>query len=98
MKGIEDKPFIQCKGVKGVGPKAILELVRGEVTRLEERKVLFGDGKEIEYGYLAIATGTQQLSPARLTSLDKEGGCQELRICRASLRKPTRWLCLEAVQ
>ena len=32
MKGSEDKPFIPYKSVEGVGPNAILELVRGKVT------------------------------------------------------------------
>ncbi|EAT90306.2 hypothetical protein SNOG_02094 [Parastagonospora nodorum SN15] len=88
--GYEKFAFIPYEGLAKGAPKGIFEFVQGKVDNVDARVVRLEGGKELEYEYLVIATGTSSALPSKVAateSLDAQG---ELRGLQSTIEKAAR--------
>lgn len=90
VPGHEDKLFIPYDGIKKTGPAGIVDIVQGRAKAIEDGVVVLEDGKEVKWDYLAIATGTSSPLPNKVVSVDRKGGCGELRGMQERIRDAQR--------
>lgn len=79
MTGHEQTAFIPYDGIGRSAPAGIITHIQDKVVDITAKHVLLASGDEIEYAYLAIATGTSQPLPVQVTSTERDDACQELR-------------------
>ncbi|KAK0654817.1 hypothetical protein B0T16DRAFT_424041 [Cercophora newfieldiana] len=79
MKGHESEAFIPYRGVERQAVVGILTRIQGVAVGLTQTQVILASGERIGYAYLAIATGSSQPLPARVTATEQEEACRELR-------------------
>ncbi|KAH6409614.1 hypothetical protein HBI14_153320 [Parastagonospora nodorum] len=88
--GYEKFAFIPYGGLAKGAPKGIFEFVQGKVDDVDARIVRLEGGKELEYEYLVVATGTSSVLPSKVAateSLDAQG---ELRGLQSTIEKAAR--------
>lgn len=79
MANNEHTAFIPYDGVGQSGPVGISTHIQDTAIDITEKQVLLGSGHEIDYAYLAIATGSSQPLPVQVTSTERDDACYELR-------------------
>jgi NADH dehydrogenase FAD-containing subunit len=88
--GYEKYAFIPYEGLERGAPKDIFEFVQGKVDDVDERVVRLEGGKEVEYEYLVIATGTSSVLPSKVAATESLGAQQELRGLQNTIKKAAR--------
>jgi NADH dehydrogenase FAD-containing subunit len=86
IPGYERHAFIPFNGITRHASKGIFRLVQDEVVRITDDTVLLASGEELPYAYLAIATGTSQLPPAKLSAIHKDEACKELQTAQKNIQ------------
>ena len=86
LQGHEHTAFIPYDGIAKGAPKGIFERVQDRVVGISDTHVLLESGEEIEYAYLAIATGSSQGLPTKVESTEREQGCAELRSVQEAIK------------
>ncbi|KEF52529.1 uncharacterized protein A1O9_11371 [Exophiala aquamarina CBS 119918] len=71
VPGHDHKAFIPYLDPLPSIPEGAYVFTRGTVVSLDSKKVVLEDGSEIEYEYLAVATGSHARYPARLQAIEK---------------------------
>lgn len=89
VQGREHTAFIPYDGITKNAPKGIFSHVKDTVDDITSTHVHLASGDKIDYEYLAIATGSSQPPPARLSSTDWEDACSELRSIQESVKDAT---------
>lgn len=90
LEGYEKYAFIPYEGLGKQAPKGIFEFVQGKVDDVDERVITLEGGKEIEYEYLVIATGTSSALPSKVTATESLDAHQELRRMQSTIKKAAR--------
>ncbi|KAJ7146145.1 oxidoreductase [Mycena epipterygia] len=90
VTGHEEKAFIPYDGVGRGAPVGIWRHVCDSVTRVTATHVYLASGEEIEYAFLAIATGASQPVPAKVLATESREGCAELRTVQQNIRNAAR--------
>ncbi|USP79297.1 uncharacterized protein yc1106_06571 [Curvularia clavata] len=90
MKGCERLAFIPYTGLEKSAPKGVFEFVQGMVEKVDERVVRLEGGKELEYEYLIIATGTSSGLPSKVAATESPDAQQELRGLQSKIEKAAR--------
>ena len=88
--GYEKSAFIPYGGLAKGAPKGVFEFVQGKVESVDGSVVRLEGGKELEYEYLVVATGTSSALPSKVAateSLDAQG---ELRGMQSKIEKAAR--------
>jgi NADH dehydrogenase FAD-containing subunit len=78
LRGHEARAFIPYDATGKDLPPGIFKITQGIVTSVEEDFVQLDTGERISYSYLAIASGSSQPLPAKVTSSNKAEACKEL--------------------
>lgn len=86
LQGREHTAFIPYNGIVKRAPDGIFFHVQDTVENITATQVHLASGDTIDYEYLAIATGSAQPPPARLSSTDWQDGCSELRSIQESIK------------
>lgn len=86
LRGREHTAFIPYDGIVKNAPEGIFSHVKDTVDNITATEVHLASGDKIDYEYLAIATGSSQPPPARLSSTDWEEACSELRGIQESIQ------------
>lgn len=86
VPGHEQHAFIPYDGLAQKAPKGIFRRVQGIVTSITAQQVTLESGEEIDYAYLAIATGASQPLPAKVVSTESKKGAAELRSVQDSIK------------
>ena len=90
IRGYEKYAFIPYTGLgKGV-PEGIFEFVQGKVDKVDECVIRLEGGKELEYEYLVIATGTSSALPSKVTATERLDSQRELRELQSAIEKAAR--------
>ncbi|OAL46975.1 putative amid-like NADH oxidoreductase [Pyrenochaeta sp. DS3sAY3a] len=86
VTGYEREAFIPYEGILGGGiKKGALLHVHAEAASVTDKQVVLKNGETIDYAYLILATGSAQQPPAKMTALDREGACEEMRGIQQSI-------------
>lgn len=88
--GYEKYAFIPYRGLGTRAPKGIFEFVQGKVDTVNERAVRLESGKELEYEYLVIATGTSSAPPSKVVATECLDAQRELRGLQVAIEKAAR--------
>lgn len=86
VSGFERQAFIPYDGIARDAPQGIFRHVRDTATLITEDHVHLASGDKLDYAYLAIATGSWQALPAKVTATDSEKACAELRTVQESIK------------
>jgi NADPH-dependent 2,4-dienoyl-CoA reductase/sulfur reductase-like enzyme len=86
LRGHESRAFIPYDASGNDCPPGIFKITQGIVTSVEEDFVQLDTGERISYSYLAIASGSSQPLPAKVTSSNKAEACEELRSVQESIK------------
>ncbi|KAF2826047.1 FAD/NAD(P)-binding domain-containing protein [Ophiobolus disseminans] len=87
MSGLERTAFIPYDGLAKGAPSGIFERIQDTAVDLTSKKIRLASGKEIDYSYLAIATGSSQPLPVNLMSIDRNGACGELQQVQETIKE-----------
>lgn len=88
--GYEKFAFIPYGGLaKGV-PKGVFEFVQGKVDGVDARVVKLEGGKELEYEYLVVTTGTSSALPSKVVAMESLDAQRELRGLQSTIEKAAR--------
>ena len=79
LLGHEKNAFIPYDGIARGAPKGVFHRVHDTAVQITKDQVHLASGGKIDYAYLAIATGSWQPVPAKVTSADRTEACAELR-------------------
>lgn len=79
LPGHEHKSFIPYDGLAGSAPPRILTRIQDRAVGITKTHVRLASGEEINYTYLAIATGSSQPLPAQVLATERRAACRELR-------------------
>ena len=79
LLGHEKNAFIPYDGIARGAPKGVFHRVHDTAVQITKDQVHLASGGTIDYAYLAIATGSWQPVPAKVTSADRTEACAELR-------------------
>ncbi|KAJ5026353.1 hypothetical protein PSV08DRAFT_370510 [Bipolaris maydis] len=90
ISGYEKFAFIPYGGLEKGAPKSIFEFAQGKVDKVDERIIRLEDGRELEYEYLVIATGTSSALPSKVSATESLDAQQELRGLQSTIEKATR--------
>lgn len=90
ISGYEKFAFIPYGGLEKGAPKGIFEFAQGKVDKVDERIIRLEDGRELEYEYLVIATGTSSALPSKVSATESLDAQQELRGLQSTIEKATR--------
>lgn len=90
LPGYESLAFIPYEGIARNAPKGIWNHVCDSVTRITATKVHLSSGQELDYAFLAIATGSSQPLPAKVSATDSQKGCAELRNVQQNIANADR--------
>lgn len=82
--------FIPFQGLEKGAPKGIFEFVQGKVDKVNERVIRLEGGKELEYEYLVIATGTSSVIPSKVAATESLDAQRELRGLQSKIEKAAR--------
>ncbi|KAL4787129.1 hypothetical protein BJX76DRAFT_364227 [Aspergillus varians] len=77
-KGQEGKAFVPYDGMARGTPKGIFEHIRDTATGITGHSVQLASGREVEYTYLAVATGAWQPVPCKYDAVTREQGMSAL--------------------
>ncbi|KAF8205757.1 hypothetical protein K438DRAFT_2014618 [Mycena galopus ATCC 62051] len=70
ITGYEHTAFIPYDGVAKGAPAGLVTRIQDTVVGLTDTHVLLASGREVDYQYLAIATGSSQPLPVQVSSTD----------------------------
>ena len=90
IPGYERLAFVPYEGVARNAPNGIWNHVHDSVTQITATKVHLASGQELDYAFLAIATGSSQPVPAKVQATDSKDGCAELRTIQQSIADADR--------
>lgn len=90
MKGYEKLAFIPYRGLEKRAPKGIFEFVQGKVDKVNEHVIRLVGGKELEYEYLVVATGTSSALPSKVAATESLDAQRELRSLQSTIEKAAR--------
>ncbi|KAM5441287.1 hypothetical protein MferCBS31731_003716 [Microsporum ferrugineum] len=90
VPGVEKSAFIPYDGIAKTAPPGIFKHIQDSATAITPNQVQLASGETIDYEYLAIATGSWQPSPAKLTSTEKSGACEEMRASQDRIKHADR--------
>ena len=79
LLGHEKNAFIPYDGIARGAPKGVFHRIHDTAVQITKDQVHLASGGKIDYAYLAIATGSWQPVPAKVTSADRTEACAELR-------------------
>ena len=80
LTGYERMAFIPYRGIiERRAPDGIFLHVRDTAENITETQVLLASGETVDYEYLAVATGSSQPLPGKVSSTDRDEACSELR-------------------
>lgn len=87
----EDSAFVPYDGLVKAAPPGILQHIQDSATGITTRnQIQLASGKTVDYEYLAIATGSWQPSPAKVTSTEKSSACAEMRASQEKVQNANR--------
>lgn len=86
VSGKERQAFIPYDGIARDAPNGIFRHVRDTATLITQDQVHLASGEKIDYAYLAIATGSWQALPAKVTATDSGKACAELRTVQEKIK------------
>ncbi|KAJ6502105.1 hypothetical protein C8R45DRAFT_1060508 [Mycena sanguinolenta] len=86
VPGYEHTAFIPYDGIGKGSPAGLVTRIQDTVVGLTDTHVLLASGREIEYEYLAIATGSSQPLPVQVSSTEFLPACKELQSVQASIK------------
>ena len=90
IPGYEKHAFIPYDGVARNAPAGIFSRVQDTVTNITANQVHLASGEEINYAYLAIATGASQPLPAKVLATELNEGSGELRTVQDGIQTAER--------
>jgi len=90
FQGHEHTAFIPYDGIAKGAPEGIFQRVQNRVVGISDTHVVLASGEEIEYAFLAIATGSSQGLPTNVESTEREQGCAELRSVQEAIKSAER--------
>ncbi|KAK2882576.1 hypothetical protein FQN49_000224 [Arthroderma sp. PD_2] len=90
VPGMEQSAFIPYDGIARSAPPGIFKHIQGSATGITPNQVQLASGETIDYEYLAVATGSWQPSPAKLTSTEKSDACEEMRASQKRIQRADR--------
>lgn len=90
LGGLEQYAFIPYEGLAKNAPKGIFEFIQGKVDHVDERIVRLEGGKELEYEYIVIATGTASKLPSKVAATESQDAQRELREMQSTIKKAER--------
>ncbi|KAM5362616.1 hypothetical protein ACJZ2D_012445 [Fusarium nematophilum] len=79
VSGLESKGFIPYDNLTKGAPRGIFKHIHGEALDIEDSNNVLKDGTNLDYDYLAIATGAAQPPPARVDDSGLREGIARLR-------------------
>ncbi|KAF7376442.1 Apoptosis-inducing factor 2 [Mycena sanguinolenta] len=86
VPGYEHTAFIPYDGIAKGAPAGLVTRIQDTAVGLTETHVRLASGREIEYEYLAIATGSSQPLPVQVSSTELVPGCRELQSVQQSIK------------
>lgn len=90
LQGHEQKAFIPYDGWVKSAPEGSIEIIHQRVLGMSLDSIQLESGEEIEFEYLAIATGSNQELPAKVEGLTKMEGMSELRDLQEKIENANR--------
>jgi NADH dehydrogenase FAD-containing subunit len=88
--GYENLAFTPYGGLaKGV-PNGVFEFVQGKVESVDGSVVSLEGGKELEYAYLVVATGTSSALPSKVAATESLHAQGELKVMQSQIEKAAR--------
>ncbi|KAJ7256479.1 hypothetical protein B0H12DRAFT_1183179 [Mycena haematopus] len=85
VPGYEHTAFIPYDGIGKNMPAGLVTRIQDTVIGLTDTHVLLASGREIDYEYLAIATGSSQPLPVQVSSTEFRAACKELQWVQESI-------------
>ncbi|KAJ6502071.1 hypothetical protein C8R45DRAFT_1209701, partial [Mycena sanguinolenta] len=86
VPGYEHTAFIPYDGTAKGSPAGLVTRIQDTAVGLTNTHIRLASGREIEYEYLAIATGTSQPLPVQVSSTELVPGCRELQSVQQSIK------------
>lgn len=90
VPGTEQGAFIPYDGIASAAPRGIFQHIQDSATNITPTQVQLASGENIDYEYLAVATGSWQPPPAKLASTEKTDACAEMRASQDRIQKANR--------
>ncbi|EEP76860.1 conserved hypothetical protein [Uncinocarpus reesii 1704] len=90
VPGMEQGAFIPYGGIATTAPRGIFQHIQDSAVEITPTQVQLASGKSIDYEYLAVATGSWQPAPAKLTSTEKADACAEMRASQHRIQNSSR--------
>jgi NADH dehydrogenase FAD-containing subunit len=90
IPGHERQAFIPYDGLARAAPAGAFSYVQDTVTHISAEHVYLSSGDPLEYAYLAIATGSAQALPSKVSATEREEACEELRSVQEKIQAAQR--------
>ncbi|KAJ7864844.1 hypothetical protein B0H14DRAFT_2735870, partial [Mycena olivaceomarginata] len=87
VPGYEHTAFIPYDGIAKGAPAGLVTRIQDTVIGLTDRHVLLASGREIDYEYLAIATGSSQPLPVQVSATEFRPACRELQSVQETIKE-----------
>lgn len=87
VPGYEHTAFIPYDGIAKGAPAGLVTRIQDTVIGLTETHVLLASGREIDYEYLAIATGSSQPLPVQVSATEFRPACRELQSVQETIKE-----------
>ncbi|KAK9781216.1 putative FAD/NAD(P)-binding domain-containing protein [Seiridium cardinale] len=86
LPGHEHTAFIPYDKVGKNAPEGIFTRIQGEAVGVTDNQVLLASGEKIDYCYLAVATGSAQPLPAKVSATERNEACLELQSVQENIK------------